>query len=84
MREERKMTIVSKIKENAEKYPDRVAYSVKTDEGVFSLSWFELDDYSDRLASFFVKTLQTRTPIVVSQSRGTDARGGSRRSASVT
>ena len=60
------MTILEKIKENACKYPERIAYhSVYRGGYKSSLKWKELDEYSDKLANYFHEKLNTKTPIIV-------------------
>lgn len=63
------MTILEKIKENALRNPDRIAYHTEKIQGggykQFGITWGELDDSSDRLASYFNHSLATKTPIVV-------------------
>lgn len=62
-------TILKKIRENAGQYPERIAYSVENHgggtEGAGSLTWHELDLYSDKLAAYLNRYCVTKKPIVV-------------------
>lgn len=65
------MTILDKIAENAKKYPDRAVYCVEIPErslgGVkkYSLCWKDLENDSNRLASYLENTLSSKNPIIV-------------------
>ena len=59
------MTILDKIKKNAEEYPDRCAIMNYCAVGGVSLSWHELDVFSDKLAVYLHNRLKTNTPIIV-------------------
>lgn len=59
------MTILKKIKENALTHPNRVAIVEPAATGENTLTWKELDEYSDKLASYLDKTLDTKTPVIV-------------------
>lgn len=60
------MTILEKIKENSQKYSDRLMMVQELDDGSYNnLSWKELGEQSDRLAFWLDKNLKTKTPIVV-------------------
>lgn len=58
-------TILEKIKQNAAKIPntDVIRTQLASEERV--LKWSELDSLSDRLASYLVRNLKTKTPIIV-------------------
>lgn len=65
------MTILDKISENAKKYPERLAYCVEAPENSLggvkkhSLCWKDLENYSNRLASYLENTLNGKNPIIV-------------------
>ena len=59
------MTILNKIKENAEKIPNRAVFIQSSPEGIDSIDWRTLDDSSDRLAYWLDQHLKTKTPIIV-------------------
>jgi len=66
------MTILDKVALNASKYPQRIAYQTVTPEnlqfggaGSDSISWKELEEYSNRLAAYLGRTLAGKTPVVV-------------------
>lgn len=59
-------TIINKIRENAEKYPDRIAFRTIDEFGEETcLSWKELECYSDSIAGFILDNAKTNTPVVV-------------------
>ncbi len=59
------MTILKKIKDNSTKYPERKAI-IEWNKGDFRyINWKELDDYSDKLASYLDNNLTTKKPIIV-------------------
>lgn len=53
--------VLDKIIENASKNPERVAYICEEQ----SITWKELDEKSNKLASYFLETLSDKTPVVV-------------------
>lgn len=60
------MTILEKIRENACKYPERLAcHSRYGGRDQNEINWKELDEYSDKLANHLNKILKTKTPIIV-------------------
>ncbi|MCB6607649.1 D-alanine--poly(phosphoribitol) ligase subunit DltA [[Clostridium] symbiosum] len=63
------MTILEKISENASNYPERIAYHKENilGGGIRSnrITWKELDLYSDKLAAYLDRILETRTPLIV-------------------
>lgn len=66
------MTILDKIAENAAKHPERIMYYTETSEGVYggvnqdkSLSWKDLEEYSNRLSVYLEHRLRSKKPIVV-------------------
>ena len=63
--EEMGMTILEKIKENASKRSGQFMMLEKTLDHTKSLTWKQLDDYSDYLAFWMNERLETKTPIIV-------------------
>lgn len=59
------MNIIEKIKENANKFPDRPMIIVKESEKIESITWKQLDDYSDYLASWMNESLSDKKPVIV-------------------
>lgn len=59
------MTILSKIEHNSIRYPHRAAIIEKSTSSVNSLTWEELEVYSNRLAFYIDNNLKTKTPIIV-------------------
>lgn len=59
------MTILEKIKENAEKNPERVMMIQESNDGTVSLTWDQLDVYSDYLAFWMDNNLHSNTPVIV-------------------
>lgn len=59
------MTILEKIKMNAKRDPDRAVMRTQLSCGEMILRWGELDLLSDRLASYLITELKTRTPVIV-------------------
>ena len=62
------MTILEKIQENAERYPERLVYQTSKNivGGIkHKLTWQELDNYSGKLACYLNRNLSTKTPVVV-------------------
>lgn len=66
------MTILDKIAENALKHPERMVYYRENTENFQSggvkggsLSWGELEEYSNRLAAYLDRVLTAKTPVVV-------------------
>lgn len=61
------MTILEKINKNAKAKGDKIAYFVEDSDvgGGESLTWCELDDFSNRLAAVLDKKLKSKMPVVV-------------------
>lgn len=63
------MKLLTQIRRNAELHPDRIAYitaiSHETGYQLEKLSWGEVNDKSDRLASYLSSHLKTKKPIIV-------------------
>lgn len=59
------MTILEKVVENAKNNPDRIMMVQHLPEGDKTITWKELNDYSDYLAYWLDTNLMTETPIVV-------------------
>ena len=59
------MTVLERIKKNAAIYPERYAIISKDENIEQKLKWKELDELSDRLATFLINTLKTTTPVIV-------------------
>lgn len=59
------MTILEKIKENSLKYPEQIAISEQQISGQNVMTWKELDECSDKLATYLLNTLHTKTPVIV-------------------
>lgn len=60
------MTILKRIKENALKHPSRIAVSeAEREGGSNSITWEELDSFSDKLALFIYKNQKKKKPIIV-------------------
>ena len=59
------MTILEKIKHNAQNNGDKPVYSAENGGGGQSITWQELDDLSGRLAASLHKNLKSKKPIIV-------------------
>lgn len=59
------VTILEKIRQNASERPDRLMMIESAGETKQSITWGQLDDYSDRLAYWMDSRLKTKTPIIV-------------------
>ena len=60
------MTILEKIKENAFSHPSKTAITEAASSGEYnSLTWEELDSFSDKLALYIYKTQKDKKPIIV-------------------
>ena len=58
-------TILEKIRQNAAEWPDRLMMIENAEETTRSITWSQLDIFSDRLAYWMDSRLKTKTPIVV-------------------
>lgn len=59
------MTILERIKLNSTKHPERVVMRAQYDFGEMTMTWGELDAFSDKLAYYLTKELKTYKPIIV-------------------
>ncbi len=59
------MTILNKIMNNANSFPNRIAVVEKEVTKTNKITWKELEDCSNRLAFYLDKQLKTKTPVVV-------------------
>lgn len=59
------MTILSRIENNARKYSNRLAIVEKSNSDIKTITWKELNDYSNKLGNYLDKTLNTKKPVVV-------------------
>ena len=59
------MNILEAIVHNAGAYPERPAYVVNTPEGASTLSWRDLGEWSDRIATHIVDTVEGTTPVII-------------------
>ena len=59
------MTILERVKLNAKNNPDRIAVRADVESGELIMTWGELDEMSDRLATYLKGTLNTKSPVVV-------------------
>lgn len=59
------MSILETIASNTKAYPDRLAYVVNTTKGSASLTWRELGELSDRLATYMCDNVPDNVPVVV-------------------
>ena len=58
-------TILEKIRQNADNWPDRLVMIEKTREMTRELTWEQLDIFSDRLAFWMDCRLNTKLPVIV-------------------
>ena len=59
------MTILERVKKNAEKYPERIMMICKDEDIERHITWGQLDEYSDILAAWLDKSLNTKKPVLV-------------------
>ena len=59
------MNILEAIVHNVGAYPERPAYVVNTPEGASTLSWRDLGEWSDRIATHIVDTVEGTTPVII-------------------
>lgn len=59
--------VLTQIKNNANLYPDRIAYTTYSQENcrIEKITWGGVDEESDKLASYLNSHLKTKTPIIV-------------------